>query len=82
LAIPNASKAAQLYAKRWKIECLFRHLKTNGHNLEGLNFKDTKKNLLMMAIVTTAPILAIREGLKRRNRMPTQHYSDGTDLSL
>jgi hypothetical protein len=78
-SLPNAVKAAELYAKRWKIECLFRHMKTNGYNLEDLNLKDPKKNLLMMAIVTTAYILAIREGLKRKNRIPTQHYSDGTE---
>lgn len=76
--LPNAAKAAELYAKRWKIESLFRHLKTNGYNLEDLNLKDPNKNLLMMAIVTTAYILAIREGLKRKKQIPTQHYSDGT----
>lgn len=76
--LPNAAKAAELYAKRWKIECLFRHLKTNGYNLEDLNLKDPNKNLLMMAIVTTAYILAIQEGLKRKKRIPTQHYSDGS----
>jgi hypothetical protein len=72
-------KAAELYAKRWKIECLFRHLKTNGYNLEDLNRKDPNKNLLMMAIVITACILAIREGWKRKSRIPTQHYSDGAE---
>ncbi|MBK8922365.1 MAG: hypothetical protein IPM81_12820 [Saprospirales bacterium] len=46
---PNAQKAAHLYAKRWKIECLFRHLKTNGYNLEDLNLKEPpNKSLLMM----------------------------------
>ena len=77
--LPNAAKAAELYAKRWKIECLFRHLKTNGYNLEDLNLKDPKKNQLIMAIVTTAYILAIREGWKRRNSIPTQHYADGSE---
>lgn len=76
--LPDAAQAAELYAKRWKIECLFRHLKTNGYNLEDLNLKDPNKNLLMMAIVTTAYILAIREGWKRRNRIPTQRYADGS----
>ncbi|MBK6931644.1 MAG: transposase [Saprospirales bacterium] len=72
-------KAAHLYAKRWKIECLFRHLKTNGYNLEDLNLKELNKSLLMMAIVTTAYILAIREGWKRRRRIPTQRYQDGSE---
>lgn len=77
--LSNAGKAADLYAKRWKIECLFRHLKTNGYNLEDLNLKDPNKNLLMLAIVTTAYILAIREGWKRRRRIPPQHYKDGSE---
>lgn len=77
--LPNASTAAELYVKRWKIECLFRHLKTNGYNLEDLNLKDPNKNLLMMAIVTCAYTLAIREGWKRRRRIPIQHYRDGTE---
>jgi hypothetical protein len=76
---PQARKAAELYAKRWKIECLFRHLKTNGYNLEDLNLKDPKKNLLMLAIVTTAYILAIREGWRRRKKIPQQQYKDGNE---
>jgi hypothetical protein len=77
--LPNAIKAAELYVKRWKIECLFRHLKTNGYNLEDLNLKNTGKNLLMMAIVTCAYTLAINEGWKRRRHIPVQHYRDGTE---
>ncbi len=77
--LPNAAKAAQLYVKRWKIECLFRHLKTNGYNLEDLNLKDPDKNLLLLAIVTCAYTLAIREGWKRRKRIAVQRYSDGTE---
>jgi hypothetical protein len=76
--LPNPAKAAEQYAKRWKIECLFRHLKTNGYNLEDLNLKDAGKNLLMMALVATAYILAIGEGWKRRNQIPKQHYADGS----
>jgi hypothetical protein len=77
--LPDARNAAELYAKRWKIECLVQHLKTNGYNLEDLNLKDPNKSLLMLAIVTTAHILAIREGWRRRKRIPTQHYEDGSE---
>lgn len=73
--LPNAVQAAQMYVKRWKIECLFRHLKTNGYNLEDLNLKDPGKNRLMLTIVTTAYILAIREGWRRR--IPTRQYKNG-----
>jgi hypothetical protein len=51
--LTNAANAAKLYAQRWKIECLFKHMKTNGFNLEDMNLKNANKNLLMMAIVTS-----------------------------
>ena len=77
--LPNAKKAAGLYAMRWKIECLFKHLKTNGYNLEDLNLKDPGKNSLMLAIVAAAYILAIREGWKRRKQIAFQKYRDGSE---
>ena len=77
--LPDAKKAAESYVKRWKIECLFRHLKTNGYNLEDLNLKDPGKNLLMLAIVATAYILAIREGHKRQKKIPVNRYEDGSE---
>ena len=76
--LPPIMKTVQLYVQRWKIECLFRHLKTNGYNLEDLNLKDAGKNQLMMAIVTTAYILAAREGWRRRRQIPPQRYKDGS----
>lgn len=77
--LPDAQKAAQSYAKRWKIECLFRHLKTNGYNLEHLNLRDAAKSLLMFAIVTTAYVLAIREGIVREKKIPQNKYADGSE---
>jgi hypothetical protein len=74
--LPPTEKTAAQYAKRWKIECLFFHLKTNGYNLEDLNLKDPGKNRLMMAIVTSAYILAVREGWKRRRQIPKQVYQN------
>lgn len=76
--LPDAKKAAELYVKRWKIECLFRHLKTNGYNLEDINLRDAGKNLLMFAIVATAYVLAIREGLKRQAKISMNLYADGS----
>lgn len=77
--LTDAKAATALYAKRWKIECLFRHLKTNGYNLEALNMRDAGKNLLMLAIVTTAYILAIREGQKRQKQIRVNRYKDGSE---
>ena len=77
--MPDAKKAAYAYVKRWKIECMFKHMKTNGYNLEDLNLKDSGKNLLLMAIVATAYILAVMEGYKRRKQIPLQQYNDETE---
>lgn len=77
--LPDAQKAAQSYVKRWKIECLFFHLKTNGYNLEDLNLRNIGKNLLMMAIVATSYVLAIREGLKRADTIAKNKYADGSE---
>ena len=71
-------KTTQLYALRWKIECLFFHLKTNGYNMEDLNLKGAAKSRLMMAVVAGAYLLAVREGWKRRSQIPIQRYKDGT----
>lgn len=76
---PDARKAAFSYVKRWKIECMFKHMKTNGYNLEEHNLKDTGKNLLLMAIVATAYILAVMQGHKRRKQIAIQRYNDQTE---
>lgn len=77
--LPDAQKAAESYVKRWKIECLFFHVKTNGFNLEDLNLRDSGKNSLMLAIVATSYILAIREGWKRENAISKNQYADGAE---
>lgn len=45
-------KIVESYPIRWRIECCFKHLKSNGFNLEDLNFKQKQKIKMMMAIVT------------------------------
>lgn len=53
-------KTIDQYVKRWRIECLFRHLKTNGFHLEDLNLKPPPKSNLMMALLCLAYALSIR----------------------
>ncbi len=77
--LPVAKQAAELYVQRWKIECLFKRVKTNGYNLEDLNLRDKGKSLLMLAIVIMAYALAIVEGRKRKKGIPKQHYPDGAE---
>lgn len=57
-------KRLDKYRKRWTIECLFKHLKTNGFNLEQLHFKKDLKIELMMALVVLAYCLSIYHALQ------------------
>jgi hypothetical protein len=41
----------------------FKHLKTNGFNLEDMSLTDLKKIRLMISLVVVAYILAVREGI-------------------
>ena len=59
----NATEILSGYMKRWKIECCFRHLKSNGFNVEAMNLKDDGKIQLMIGVVIIAYAMAIREGI-------------------
>lgn len=64
----SPTKACQLYAWRWQIEVCFKHLKSNGLNLEAMNVQGKEKRHLMMAIAVLVYILAIREGMIKERR--------------
>jgi hypothetical protein len=76
----DARAIAGHYLKRWKIECCFKHLKTNGFNLEDINVKLDAKIELMMAMLAMVYIIAVQEGLlsHQRNPIPLKKYKDGT----
>ena len=59
----SPTQASKLYQWRWQIEVCFKHLKSNGINLEAMNVKGKYKRHLMMSIAVLVYILTIREGL-------------------
>ncbi len=59
----NSRAAAKIYELRWQIEVCFKHLKTNGLNLEQMSVRGKEKRHLMMAMAILVYILAIREGI-------------------
>ncbi len=61
--ILTQKRVGKQYAKRWKIEYCFKHLKTNGFNLEDMSLTDLKKIRLMISLVVVTYILAVREGI-------------------
>jgi len=75
----DKQRIGKRYAKRWKIEYCFKHLKTNGFNLEDMSMTDLKKIRLMISLVVVAYILAIREGIMQQKvqKVRTIKYRNG-----
>ena len=68
--ILDKQNTPDLYRLRWKIETLFKHLKTNGYNLEDLRMTDLNKIRLLISIVILAYIMAIITALEERKKEP------------
>ena len=60
----------------------FKHLKTNGFNLEDMSLTDLKKVRLMIALVVVAYIMAVREGIIQQKLQPVRviNYKNGDKL--
>jgi hypothetical protein len=76
-SLSYANKAVELYKLRYRIESLFKHLKSNGFDLEALHLQSSRKVRLMMALVVLAYTLSIVYGLKgyKRKYPPLKHGS-------
>ena len=73
--LSNANKAVELYKLRYRIESLFKHLKSNGFDLEALHLQSSRKVRLMRTLVILAYTLSIIYGLKsyKRKYPPLKH---------
>ena len=71
-------KTVDQYIKRWRIECLFRHLKTNGFHLEELNLRSLPKSNLMMAILCFAYSITIRAAWKSQATIRRIQFANGS----
>ncbi len=69
-------KITEAYRRRWRIETCFKHLKTQGFNIEDLNFKDDGKIMLLIAIVIMAYVLSLREAFESGS-LKQKVYRDG-----
>jgi hypothetical protein len=76
--IKPVRKTVDQYVKRWRIECLFRHLKTNGFDLEAINLQPARKSNLLMAIVCLAYAVTIRAAWNVRSTIRQIQFSDGS----
>ena len=73
---------AQRYRIRWTTECFFKHLKSNGFDLEELGFQSPKKIRLLVAIVVVLYVICVAEGLRQFNRIRAKKKSYDEPLRL
>ncbi len=76
----DAKAIANHYLKRWKIECCFKHLKSNGFNIENINLKNDNKIELMMGVLAMVYLIAVTEGIlsHKFKPIPFKKYKNGT----
>lgn len=67
---------AARYPIRWKIETCFKHLKSNGFDLEEINLATKSRCQLMMAVVVFAYTLSVHEGLKDYKKVAVKNYAN------
>lgn len=75
-SLENASAISQAYRLRWLIEYCFKHLKSNGFEVEDLSFKDPDKIRLLLAVVIVAYSVSIHQGLKFDKTMKRKKYAN------
>jgi hypothetical protein len=73
-----ACAVADVYPVRWKIEHCFKHLKSNGFRLEGINLADKARPKILMAVVVFAYTFSVHEGLKTYDAVEVKTFADGT----
>lgn len=66
-----------LYRKRWKIESMFRSLKTGGFNLEGTHITDSKRVATLLCLIAIAYALALKAGhISTQDKSPSYKKTD------
>jgi len=80
-SLTTKRKIITSYLLRWKIECCFKHIQSNGFNLTQNGFKDPEKIELLMSQVVFLYVLATIEGMikyKKLKKSDFKKYKDGT----
>ncbi len=79
--ILDKNRVGKKYQQRWKIEYCFKHLKSNGFDIEDIGFKKIHKIQFIIAVVIVIYILAICQGLiadkKNKTKSKWKQYKNG-----
>lgn len=70
-------KVVARYRIGWCTEPLFRHLKSNGFDLEAMGFENRQKIRLLVTIVVVLYVICVAEGLKHFCRTAPKRYRNG-----
>jgi hypothetical protein len=81
-SLTDKRQIIKAYPIRWKIECCFKHLKSNGFRLEEMSLKDPLKIMLMMAMVVFLYVLCICEGLKQLKKTKPSDWKKFKDGAI
>lgn len=73
---------AQRYRIRWTTECFFKHLKSNGFDLEELGLISPKKIRLLVAIAVVLYVICVAEGLRQFDRIRAKTNAVNEPLRL
>lgn len=73
---------ADRYRIRWTTECFFKHLKSNGFDLEELGFQSPHKIRLLVAIVVVLYVICVAEGLRQFHRIRAKKQSQPESVRL
>jgi Transposase DDE domain len=78
-SLKKREQVIKAYPIRWSIEVCFKHLKSNGFNLEDMNVKGEIKQDLMISILVFLYTLSIVEGLglHEKENKKLKHYKNG-----
>jgi hypothetical protein len=73
----SKQKVVERYRTRWCTECLFKHLKSNGFDIESLGFESRQKIRLLIAMVVVLYVICVAEGIKQFGRIRRKTYAKG-----
>lgn len=76
------ARAMEYYGYRYRIEPMFRHLKSNGFDLESLHVQKAYKVQMMMAALVLAYTLSVVYGLKKYRRRIALKKHGSPEMSL
>lgn len=84
-SLDKAQLAGDYYRIRWSIECCFKHLKTNGFNLESQNLHYVHQVEILMAVLVLLYTISTVQGLLQRSierakrpKSSQRRYQNGT----